>query len=786
MLWNILKKDFIKRKSINLILFLFIILATLFLCSSVNNIKVTSSALSYYVNKAKVPDINFITNTDKDRKEIETYLEKKKEEGTIERYARNHFIVLNSKDLKAERDGKTVEIADSRGSLYVSALDVDFVLAFDQKGNPLELKDNEIGLSHAFMKKNNLQLGDTLILKGEKLIITQEVKDAAFGSDIVGMTRFLVSENTFKKMEPSFQKLRLYYVDAHDPSIILKELKDISIPSIINIVEKGTYAMAYSFDMMTAALFIAIGICFILISLLVLRFTLVFTMEEQYQEIGILKVIGLRDLAIKKLYLMKYFVIVSIGACIGLMLSIPLSSVMIESVSENMLMESSEANFGINVLCAAGIVLLVLAFCYFCTRKLHKISAITAIRGGQSGERFHDDKCFSLSKCKHLPLPVYLGMHDIVTHVKRYAVLIITFCISFILITIPLNTVNTMRSDEMSKRFTLDPSSNIIVKQFEQDQKPVNITELKKDMDMFKEQLNQKGYKAQMSAVPLYFIRYGKTDAFKHSYLSIQLVGDRTSYLEYEEGNAPELENEVAFSKKAMEDEGWVIGDQIIANINGVDRKMLISGVFSDYMQMGSSARLSPVINCDKETLFDYWNAQLYIDSDLSDAKLLSELQKVFPHQDFMNAQTFINQNIGGIQDALDQMLIPMTAMLCAVIMLITFLMEKLFIAREKGEIAMMKSIGIPYKTIRLWQLTRMVFVALCSMLIAIPLSYISNQFILKPIFAVMGAEVKIQVDALQAYGGYPGVLLIGIIIATLVATYQIKRIDIKEMNNLE
>ena len=49
-----------------------------------------------------------------------------------------------------------------------------------------------------------------------------------------------------------------------------------------------------------------------------------------------------------------------------------------------------------------------------------------------------------------------------------------------------------------------------------------------------------------------------------------------------------------------------------------------------------------------------------------------------------------------------------------------------------------------------------------------------------------MGAEVKIQVDALQAYGGYPGVLLIGIIIATLVATYQIKRIDIKEMNNLE
>lgn len=786
MLWNILKKDFIKRKSINLILFLFIILATLFLCSSVNNIKVTSSALSYYVDKAKVPDINFITNTDKDRKEIETYLNKKKSDGTIERYDTNHFIILNHKDLKAERDDKPFEMEDFRGSIYISTLDVDFVLAFDQKGNPLTIQDHEVGLPHVFMKKNKLQIGDTIQLKGEKLTITQEVKDAAFGSDMVGMTRFLVSENTFKKMEPSFQELRLYYVDAQNPSMILKELKDVSIPSIINIVEKSTYAMAYSFDMMTAALFTAIGICLILISLLVLRFTLVFTMEEQYQEIGILKVIGLRDFAIQKLYLMKYFVIVSIGACIGLMLSIPLSFVMIESVSENMLMESSKANFAINILCAIGIVVLVLAFCYFCTRKLHKISAITAIRSGQSGERFHNHKCFSLSRCKHLPLFMYLGMHDIVTHVKRYAVLIITFCISFILITIPLNTVNTMRSDEMSKRFVLDPSSNIVVKQFEQDQKPTTKAELIKDMDVFKEQLKHKGYTAEMSAAPLYFIRYGKADQFQHSYLSIQLVGDHISYLEYEEGSAPQLENEVAFSKKVMEDEGWLIGDQIIANINGEDKKLLISGVYSDYMQMGSSARLSPVVNCDKEILFDYWNAQLYMDSDVSSEQLLTKLQKDFPNMDFMNAQTFINQNIGGIQDTLDQMLIPMTAMLCAVIMLITFLMGKLFIAREKGEIAMMKSIGIPYKTIRLWQLTRMIFVALCSMLIAIPLSYISNQLILKPIFGVMGADVKIQVDALQAYGYYPGVLLIGIIIATLVATYQIKRIDIKEMNNLE
>ncbi len=58
--------------------------------------------------------------------------------------------------------------------------------------------------------------------------------------------------------------------------------------------------MIYSFDMLMAALLILIGICLILIALLVLRFTLVFTLEEDYREIGIMKATGFRDFQIKK------------------------------------------------------------------------------------------------------------------------------------------------------------------------------------------------------------------------------------------------------------------------------------------------------------------------------------------------------------------------------------------------------------------------------------------------------------------------------------------------------
>ena len=110
---------------------------------------------------------------------------------------------------------------------------------------------------------------------------------------------------------------------------------------------------------------------------------------------------------------------------------------------------------------------------------------------------------------------------------------------------------------------------------------------------------------------------------------------------------------------------------------------------------------------------------------------------------------------------------------------------KTLYCQRER-EIAMLKSVGFSDRSIQFWQVVRMVSVTVCSMIAAIPLSLLSNQFVLKPIFAIMGAEVKIQVVPWQVYGVYPLILLLGIIAATVIASRSVKRINIQELNNLE
>ena len=56
---NILKKDLKRKKAMNIIVLLFVVLATMFVASSVNNIVNVTTALDDYFEMANMPDYFF-------------------------------------------------------------------------------------------------------------------------------------------------------------------------------------------------------------------------------------------------------------------------------------------------------------------------------------------------------------------------------------------------------------------------------------------------------------------------------------------------------------------------------------------------------------------------------------------------------------------------------------------------------------------------------------------------------------------------------------------------------
>lgn len=791
MLLRILKKDLVKRKGVNIILFLFITLASVFLSSSVNNILSVTSAVDYFMEYSCVPDVNIVMNGETERKQIEDWL--REHDSLIEEYDYDTLLVLSAKDTDVKSNGKTKPLDADGDDLYMGLGDMKYNKVFDENGEQFSLRDGEMAVSKNFCETNNLKRNDKIIVNAngtaKEFTIKVIMKDAAFGSQMASMMRMIVCEDNYNLFKDKSDKLGLYYVNSPNVEKFTKEFAKQDFTTVVNQVTRDVYEMIYSFEMIIAALLILVGICLILIALLVLRFTLVFTIEEDYPEIGIMKAVGFRGFSIKRIYLIKYLAIVSAGSIIGLFFSVPISTAMVKGVSINMIMEDGSANFWSNIICTIIIIFLVMLFCYQCTRKLNKVSAISAIRGGNTGERYGARMGLCFYKRKKMSAPVFLGINDTVSHLKRYLVLVITFCLSFILITIPLNTLNTMNSDEMAEKFLLNKDSAVYLKRIEGkgESNFKSSSELEKRMDKVETELKEKGYDATLVALPLFFFKYSaKGEKEKYNIMTAQTLGGDSSYVKYEEGSAPKLADEIAFSQGILEKNNWKIGDLVETTLGGERQTFMITGSYTDYMQLGQSARLNPAINCEKEQLFSYWCIMVNMDTDKTQEELVSTLSKELPDYEWTTAQAIVNKNVGGVQDILADLLIPMTAMLCAVIMLITVLMEKLFIVREKGEIAMMKSMGFRNWTIRSWQIIRMIGVVAVSMIFAVPLSFLSNQWILKPIFAIMGADVNIQVVPWLVYGVYPGVLLAGIIVATVFATRTIIKIDIRELNNLE
>ena len=56
MFWRILKKDLKRKKTMNIILLLFVVLCSMFAAASVNNIIAVVGGLDYYFEKAELGD----------------------------------------------------------------------------------------------------------------------------------------------------------------------------------------------------------------------------------------------------------------------------------------------------------------------------------------------------------------------------------------------------------------------------------------------------------------------------------------------------------------------------------------------------------------------------------------------------------------------------------------------------------------------------------------------------------------------------------------------------------
>ena len=795
MLIRILLKDLRRKKGINLILFLFILIATVFLASSVNNMLTVSHATEYFMEKTKIPDeIMFVSHSEENKKAIEDWLNEK--DTKVDSYEYQESFFLTASNLKLLIDGARKEFECSN-SIYFETNPTENILALDQNGKAIEVSDGEFAIGIAEANNQGLKVGDQVEINsgGVKKTLTLKtlIKESLFVGNMSGMVRCIVSNQDYEDLKggSAIMQTDQFFIYTADTKNLEKSCSAQEFTNMPITLSKELLKMLYVMDTIVAGVLIIIGICLIFMSVLVLRFTIVFTIEEEYREIGIMKAIGIKNRGIKGLYLIKYLALVLLGAIAGCIISFPVGNLMLKSVSTKMLMENSTNNGYCNILCAVAVILFVLALCYLSMHKLNRISTIDAIRNGQTGERYSKKSLLSLHKSRHTAVPIFLAVNDICSNIRRYVVLLLVFAVGIVLMIVPFNTINTMKSPQMAQQFGMDTKADAYMTAIEQNGKVIStFAELEDNLERVRGELKDKGYDLSLSSDGIMFLSYhtDKSDE-AWNYLTKQPVDSDGSYLSYAEGQPPILENEIAMSKDVMEEMGVSIGDSVTTTLCGKEHTFIITGSYQDYMQLGKSVRLNTALDLSEQAINQYLYIQVYQnhpESAVEAETLIAELTKDFPKYTIQTAQEIIDSNVGGIVGIIDSMRIWLIALMAGINILITMLMMKMFLMDEKGQIAMLRSIGFKNRSIRIWQTTRFSAVLLLALVVAIPLSRLMDCTALKSIFGIMGAEMEIHVIPLEVYVLYPGILFLAIVAAALVSSASVKKIDIREMNNLE
>ena len=640
-------------------------------------------------------------------------------------------------------------------------------------------------------------MGDKLTIEvngvSREVTFTGKIKDALFGSNQISITRYIINENDYNAFLSAENTEELYggsfaYIYSSDIEAAVKQIKPLVDNSILT-SDRAYMKFTYVFDMIVVGLLLVVSLILIAVAFVVLRFTITFTLSEEFREIGVMKAIGIRNFKIRGLYLVKYTGLSVIGAVIGLVLSFPFGE-MLMSVSSQTIIVGNSNPILVNILCAVLVIAVILLFCYGCTGKVKKMTPIDAIRNGQTGERFRKQSVMSLGKSK-LPAIPFLALNDIVSSPKRYSIITLTFFLCLSLMLMLSATVSTMNSDSLAATFGWANCDIYLDSKIDMDcMYDGGQEKLEKHLDEMEQTLAQNGipakcYKEMLLNLP---VIYGKNESNICIY---QGTGTTMDMYEYTAGTAPQNTDEIAITRLSAEKLKANIGDTVTIKTVDGDKEYIISAFFQSINQQGIGIRL----HSDEEINYIQANGSIgtqIMFTDNPDSKeiqrRIDEIQRIFPDYENIVTCAEATADMLGVAETLAAVKSLVAILTIVLAALITVLMERSFIAKEQGEIALMKAVGTRNSKIYAYHTLRFLFVGIVAVIIGEALAMPLTHLCIDPIFKMMGMELAVDyvLKPVEMYLIFPLVILATTTVSAFLTSLYTRKIKSSDTANIE
>ncbi|RQV97255.1 ABC transporter permease, partial [bacterium] len=670
MYYRTIRNDIQKNKAITLAIMVFVAAAAMLVSLAAILVVNLSGAIDALMIRSKTPHFMQMHAGELNVNRLTDFVDQRSD---VEDYQVVEFLNVDSAQLIFEEGSLAGSVQDNGFSIQNEKF--DYLLDLD--GNVIHVSDGEVYVPIPYLQEGLATVGDPLRFAGKELTIAGFLRDSQMNSLLSSSKRFLVSENDFAELKKhgsieyliEFRLNDLANLGAFETAYTSADLES-NGPIITYPLYKMLNGLS---DGLMIAVILLISVLVVAVAFLCIRFTLLAKIEEDYREIGVLKAIGLRVSDIKKIYLAKYAAIAATGSILGFALSYAFRGMLLENMRLYM-GENENSSFAqlFGMISVVFVFIAIIAYVNSVLGRFRKISPAEAIRFGIAQEKSNGGKSFLLSINKLFSTNIFLGMKDVLARKKIYGTMLAVLVISVFIIIVPQNLYNTISSNSFMTYMGVGNSDMRI-----DIQQTGNISEKAAKISMTME--NDNDIRKFVVLTTKTFT--AKMDDGTEERIKVEL-GDHSIFpLSYAKGNAPASDDEIALSVMIANEMGKMVGDVLPLMIDGHQKNLTVSGIYSDVTNGGKTAK---AVFSDPSTDI-MWSV---INVELSDPSLLEskivEYSEMYDFAKVSDIDEFILQTYGSTINSIGIASYAAIAIALTITVLIIVLFMRMLVAKDR------------------------------------------------------------------------------------------------------
>jgi putative ABC transport system permease protein len=765
-LYRILQRDLIRSRTTSAVVFSFIFLSSLLIAGGIQLIATINGAMTDLFETARVPEVVQMHAGDLDRDQIDTW-------------AHAHPLVADHQVAEMiSLDGESLYLGTSGRSEKRSVMDIglvrqndtfDFLL--DEKNSIYRPQPGQIGLPVYYALRDNLVPGDPVTIRtprGDRhFTVGAIVRDAQMNPAIIHSKRLVLHDHDFSTLRQTIPDreylIEFILTDPEKTDTFMADYQASGLPQTGPMVDRNLFRTLNALsDGIVAAVLMVLSLLLIGIAILCLRFTILASLEEDYREIGVMKAIGMDHRHIRRIYTVKYAALGALASLLGYVFSFPLSAIPGENVTTFLGTPAvTPLRFVLPAAGALGVLLAVVLACLVILRRIHGITAVTALRGEGIGKTGGPRGAPGIGRFRTMNINVVLGLRDVLQRFRLYRLLTVIFVAATFTIIVPVHFLSTISSEDFVSYMGIGRSDIRIdlrqtddrANRFDQ---VVSVLQTDSDVSRFAPLItSQFTVTRENGETETMAVETGNVSLFPPDFL---------------EGTAPTRNEEIALSYLNAQDVDIQVGDTLI--LDGAP--LTVSGIYQDVTNGGRTAKATFPHNPDEVLWYS-------LAVDLRDGVSVAAKRDAFAAQ-FAPARVtdlagYMEQTLGTTVHRLRAVTAIAIVVGLGISVLITALFLNMLIRKDTTRIAILRSLGFTLANVRTQYLTTAMTILGGGVILGTLFSNTLGQRLVGFLWSFMGAaRIRFVIEPLKAYLILPLLFATVVTITTRIAMSGINR----------